>query len=130
MAKELIERIENTALDEAASPVQLFYDTGNRMVIALSWVDLVEQERDLMNKFADVKREAKKAKSKLDRLVGYNASMFPGPTLMGDEPLHIMLAISVLKKSVRFPDRKETTESEWIKDVMSTGLKMQKWRLG
>jgi hypothetical protein len=126
MAKELIERTENTALDEAASPAQLFYSAGNRFVIAMSWVDLSEDQSSLMKKFADVKREAKKAKSKLGRLVGYKVSTAPGPTLMtaATAAPYIMLATHV------FPDRKGMTEKEWLEDVMSTGLPMQKWRLG
>lgn len=122
--KELIEGTENTALDEEASPAMLFCDPGSRMVISLSWVDLVEQERDLMKKFADVKREAKKAKSKLDRLAGYKVYTLPGPSLYTADDPHIMLAISV------FPDPKGMTEKEWLEDVMSTDLPMKKWCLG
>jgi hypothetical protein len=126
MAKELIEITENTALEETTSPAKLFYSSDNKLVIVMSWVDLSEDQSSLMKKFADVKREAKKAKSKLGRLVGYKVSTAPGPTLMtaATAAPYIMLATHV------FPDRKGMTEKEWLEDVMSTGLPMQKWRLG
>jgi len=126
MAKELIEITENTALEETTSPAKLFYSSDNKLVIVMSWADLSEDQSSLMKKFADVKREAKKAKSKLGRLVGYKVSTAPGPTLMtaATAAPYIMLATHV------FPDRKGMTEKEWLEDVMSTGLPMQKWRLG
>ena len=126
MAKELIEITENTALEETTSPAKLFYSSDNKLVIVMSWVDLSEDQSSLMKKFADVNCVTKKAKSKLDRLAGYKVATMPGPTLMtaATAAPYIMLATHV------FPDRKGMTEKEWLEDVMSTDLPMEKWHLG